>query len=75
MTELLGQAIEQLRSLDADRQDVIATLITEELEELEELEDEEKWDAAFANSQSLCQRVIEAGIDHNLCANQDHPAD
>ena len=47
MTELLEQAIEHLKSLDADRQDVIAFLI------MEELEDEEKWDTAFANSQNL----------------------
>ena len=47
MTELLAQAIEQLKSLDADRQDAIATLI------MEELEDEAKWDAAFASSQDL----------------------
>ena len=47
MTELLEQAIEHLKSLDADRQDAIATLI------MEELEDEAKWDAAFASSQNL----------------------
>ena len=47
MTELLEQAIAQLRNLDAERQDAIATLI------IEELEDEAKWDTAFANSQSL----------------------
>lgn len=47
MTELLEQAIEHLKSLDADRQDAIATLI------MEELEDEAKWDATFAGSQSL----------------------
>lgn len=47
MTELLEQAIAQLRSLDADKQDAIASLI------IEELKDEEKWDAKLANSQSL----------------------
>lgn len=47
MTELLEQAIDHLKSLDADRQDAIAALI------LEELEDEAKWDAAFADSQNL----------------------
>ena len=31
MTELLKQAIEHLRRLDADRQDAIATLLMEEL--------------------------------------------
>ena len=47
MTELLEQAIEHLRALDADKQDAIATLI------MEELEDEAKWDASFASSQDL----------------------
>lgn len=47
MTELLEQAIEHLRILDADKQDAIATLI------MEELEDEARWDAAFASSHNL----------------------
>ncbi|BAW95760.1 hypothetical protein NIES970_06730 [[Synechococcus] sp. NIES-970] len=47
MTKLLEQAIKHLQSLDAERQDEIATLI------MEELEDEAKWDAAFAQSQEL----------------------
>lgn len=47
MTELLEQAIEHLKGLDADKQDAIATLI------MEELEDEAKWDTAFASSQDL----------------------
>ncbi|MEM9089743.1 MAG: hypothetical protein AAGC93_13470 [Cyanobacteria bacterium P01_F01_bin.53] len=47
MTELLEQAIEHLRSLDAEKQDAIASLI------MEELEDEAKWDTAFASSQNL----------------------
>ncbi len=47
MTERLEQAIAQLRNLDADKQDAIATLI------IEELSDEEKWDSAFASSQDL----------------------
>ena len=47
MTELLEQAIDHLESLDADRQDAIATLI------IEELEDDAKWDDAFASSQDL----------------------
>ncbi|MGF1459034.1 MAG: hypothetical protein ACFBSG_08405 [Leptolyngbyaceae cyanobacterium] len=47
MTELLAQAIEHLKSLGADQQDAIATLI------MVELEDEKKWDAAFASSQDL----------------------
>ena len=60
MTELLEQAIKHLRSLDADRQDAIATLI------MEELEDEAKWDAAFANSQNLlADLAAEAMAEHN----------
>jgi len=47
MTELLEQAIAQLRNLDAAKQDAIASLI------IEELKDEEKWDSAFAGSQDL----------------------
>ena len=47
MTELLEQAIAQLKTLPTDKQDAIKTLI------LEELEDEAKWDAAFASSQNL----------------------
>lgn len=47
MTELLEQAIEHLKSLDAEKQDAIASLI------MKELEDEAKWDTAFASSQKL----------------------
>lgn len=47
MTELLEQAIKQLKTLDTERQNAIACMI------LEELEDEEKWDATFSNSQDL----------------------
>ncbi|MBE9080192.1 hypothetical protein IQ241_23370 [Romeria aff. gracilis LEGE 07310] len=47
MTELLEQAIEHLKNLDANGQDAIAALI------MEELEDEAKWDATFADSQNL----------------------
>ncbi|QCS48974.1 hypothetical protein FEK30_05730 [Picosynechococcus sp. PCC 11901] len=47
MTELLEQAIKHLQSLETEKQDVIATLI------MEELEDEAKWDTAFAQSQEL----------------------
>ena len=47
MTELLEQAIEQLKRLDADKQNAIAALI------MDELEDEARWDAAFAGSQSV----------------------
>lgn len=47
ITELLEQAIAQLKTLPTDKQDAIKILI------LEELEDEAKWDAAFASSQNL----------------------
>jgi len=60
MTELLEQAIEHLKSLDANKQDAIATLI------MEELEDETKWDAAFASSQSLLSDLAaEAMAEYN----------
>jgi hypothetical protein len=44
MTELLEQAIIRLKSLPANQQDAIATMI------LEELEDEQKWNEAFERS-------------------------
>jgi len=60
MTELLEQAIEQIKSLDADKQDAIATLI------IEELKDEAEWDAAFANSQNLlADLAAEAMAEYN----------
>ena len=60
MTELLEQAIEHLRTLDADKQDAIATLI------MEELEDEAKWDASFASSQNLlADLAAEAMAEYN----------
>ena len=60
MTELLEQAIEHLRTLDADKQDAIATLI------MEELEDEAKWDASFASSQDLlADLAAEAMAEYN----------
>jgi hypothetical protein len=47
MTERLEQAIAQLKTLPADKQDAIATLIIEELEE------EQRWDESFARSPDL----------------------
>ncbi|MFK8183807.1 MAG: hypothetical protein AB8B99_10580 [Phormidesmis sp.] len=47
MTELLEQAIEHLKSLDADKQDKIASLI------MKELEDEAKWETVFFSSHNL----------------------
>ena len=47
MTELLERAIKQLKTLDAEKQNAIASMI------LEEIEDEAKWDAQFGRSQDL----------------------
>ncbi|MGP0063180.1 MAG: hypothetical protein ACLQGP_06185 [Isosphaeraceae bacterium] len=67
MTQLLEQAIGAVRALPADEQDLIATLI------LEELADERRWAAAFARSQDQLSRLaakvrddIEAGRTHDL---------
>ena len=55
MTELLEQAIAQLKALPADEQDAIATII------LEELADETQWDETCAKSQdSLATLAAEA---------------
>jgi hypothetical protein len=54
MTDLLEQAIAEVYKLPPDEQDVIATLI------LEELADEQKWSQAFAQSQDALARLAEA---------------
>ncbi|MGD1898444.1 MAG: hypothetical protein ACFB16_15990 [Phormidesmis sp.] len=60
MTKLLEQAINHLKELDADSQNVIASLI------MEELEDDAKWDVAFANSQDLlADLAAEAMAEYN----------
>ncbi len=51
MTELLEQAIARLKTLSTDKQDVIATLI------LEEIEDERRWDESFARSPDLLAKL------------------
>ncbi|MBE9016478.1 hypothetical protein IQ272_10065 [Chroococcidiopsidales cyanobacterium LEGE 13417] len=51
MTERLEQAIARLKTLPADRQDAIATLI------LEELEEEQRWDESFARSPNLLAKL------------------
>jgi hypothetical protein len=51
MTERLEQAIARLKTLPADRQDAIATLI------LEELEDDQRWDESFARSPDLLAKL------------------
>lgn len=47
MSELLEQAIKQLKTLDVERQNAIASMI------LEEIEDEAKWNEQFNSSQDL----------------------
>ena len=51
MTELLEQAIAQVKALPECEQDSLAALI------LEELEDEARWQSKFANSQDLLARL------------------
>jgi hypothetical protein len=51
MIERLEQAIARLHTLPADKQDVIATLI------LEELEEEQRWDESFAHSPDLLAKL------------------
>jgi hypothetical protein len=54
MTELLEQAIAQLKTLPTDKQDAIATLI------LAEIENEQRWDESFARSPDLLAKLAEA---------------
>lgn len=68
MTELLEQAIEQLKGLDADRQnaDSFAAPKANAAIIMEELEDEAKWDNRFANSQDLlADLAAEAMAEYN----------
>ena len=53
MSEMLDKTIEQVKQLPKDRQDAIATFI------LEEIEDEARWDAAFAKSPEVLERLAE----------------
>lgn len=53
MTALLEQALAEVHKLPPDQQDVIASLI------LEELDDEEKWSRAFAQSQDALARLAD----------------
>jgi hypothetical protein len=52
MTELLEQAIAQLKGQSIDRQDAIAALI------LEELEEERRWDESFGRSAGLLYLAV-----------------
>ncbi|MGH2412284.1 MAG: hypothetical protein ACRDEA_01015 [Microcystaceae cyanobacterium] len=56
MTELLEQAIAQLKTLPVSEQDAIAAII------LEELEDEARWDATFAKSQDVLAKLAAEAI-------------
>ena len=51
MTQLLEQALAEVRKLPEPDQDAIATLI------LEELADENRWDEAFARSQDQLAKL------------------
>ena len=51
MTELLEQAIAQVKALPEREQDSLAALI------LEELEDEARWQSKFAHSQDALARL------------------
>ena len=53
MTQLLEEALSQLKSQPAVRQDAIAALI------LDELADEKKWGDAFAASQDKLSRLAD----------------
>ena len=59
MTELLKQAIAKLKTLSADKHDLIAQII------LEELEDEHRWDKPFVRSEDLLAKLaVEAMAEH-----------
>jgi len=66
MTELLEQAIAQLKALSTDKQDAIATLI------LEEIEDEQRWDESFARSPDLLAKLAaEAMVEYRAGKTQE----
>ncbi len=51
MTQLLEQALAEVRKLSQQEQDAIAALI------LDELDDEKQWDVAYARSQDSLARI------------------
>ncbi|MEH1847349.1 MAG: hypothetical protein V7L25_20795 [Nostoc sp.] len=75
MTELLEKAMPdgklrcvyaQLKTLPADEQDVIATMI------LGELEDQRRWDESFARSPDLLAKLTaEAMVEHRAGKTQE----
>ena len=56
MTALLEKAMSQAQKLSPEEQDVVASLI------LEEIESEKRWDALFADSQGQLARLAEQAI-------------
>lgn len=56
MTELLESAITRLKKLPDSEQDVIASII------LEELEDEQRWDEAFSQSSNLLAKLAASAM-------------
>ena len=53
MTKLLKEALARIAKLPPERQDALASLL------LEEMEAEAKWDASFAQSQDLLERLAD----------------
>jgi regulator of sirC expression with transglutaminase-like and TPR domain len=53
MTQLLDQALAELRSLSEAEQDAIAAVI------LAEIDDEKRWDESFARSQDQLARLAQ----------------
>ena len=51
MTKLLEQAIAKIKNLPDNEQDIIATII------IEEIEDEIQWEKAFADSQDILAKL------------------
>jgi hypothetical protein len=68
MTQLLEQAIFQIKTLSPDRQDAIATLI------LEELQDEQRWEQSFDRSPDLLAQLAATAM-AEYHAGQTQPLD
>lgn len=58
MTDMLEKAVAQARQLSEKQQDAIASFI------LDEIEDEARWDAAFAGSPDVLERLA-AEVEEN----------
>ena len=56
MTELLEQAIARLQTLPESEQDVIASII------LEEIEDERRWNEAFSRSPDILAKLAASAM-------------